>query len=224
MSEVKHVLWTGGWDSTFRIIQLYNRGLILQPIYVIDYGRPSSKKEIETILALTDQIHHRFESSNGQILPLKFIKREDIPNDYYLKLIFKIIRLDKKKRIGKQYYWLACLSKKYNYLEQGFHNHEEEGLYLIYLNELTEIIDETGGRNWVANPKKMDFFRYQIFKNIRFPLMHISKLEMKQVAENEGFIDIMNLTWFCHRSDKKPCGFCNPCKQYVIDGLGYRLN
>ena len=46
---------------------------------------------------------------------------------------------------------------------------------------------------------------------------------MKKYAEEHDFIDIMNKTWFCHRSKEKPCGECAPCKQYVIDGFGYRL-
>uniref|UniRef100_UPI0015878A57 7-cyano-7-deazaguanine synthase n=1 Tax=Winogradskyella thalassocola TaxID=262004 RepID=UPI0015878A57 len=116
---------------------------------------------------------------------------------------------------------MACLAKKYKGLEQGFHNEDRDSL--IYFNELTEIKDETGGKNWVVNPKKIDFLRKELFKNIRFPIAYISKLEMKRYAEKHNFIDIMNNTWFCHRATDKPCGECNPCKQYVIDGFGYRL-
>ena len=116
---------------------------------------------------------------------------------------------------------MACLAKQYKGLEQGFHREDRD--CLIYFNELNEITDETGGRNWVVNPKKMDFLRARIFKNIRFPTAYISKLEMKAYAEDHGFIDIMDKTWFCHKSGNKPCGTCNPCKQYIIDGFGYRL-
>lgn len=40
-------LWTGGWDSKFRIIQLYNRGLTIQPIYIVDQSKKYYKKEIK---------------------------------------------------------------------------------------------------------------------------------------------------------------------------------
>ena len=219
MSDFKNVLWTGGWDSTFRVIQLYKRGLILQPIYVIDHNRPSAEKEIETINILTKQITAKFINIKAKILPVKLIKRKDIPLNFYLKLIFKLIK--RKRPIGKQYYWLSCLANSYDVLEQCFHK-EDRG-QLISVDELLEIIDETGGKNWVVNPKKIGFLRSQLFKKIRFPLIYTSKLEMKKYAEEHDFIDIMNKTWFCHRSKEKPCGECAPCKQYVIDGFGYRL-
>lgn len=220
MSETKNVLWTGGWDSTFRVIQLFNRGICLQPIYVIDKNRASTSKEIETIEILSRKIEENFSSSKGKILPLKLIKRENIPFNLYLKIIFKIIK--RRRRIAKQYYWLACLSRKYNNLEEGFHAADRK--QIIELDDLIEIKDETQHINWVVNPKKIDFLRRQIFKNIRFPLANISKVDMKKQAEENGFIDIMNSTWFCHGSASKPCGKCIPCKQYITDNMGYRLN
>ncbi|MEY2869919.1 MAG: hypothetical protein RIR01_2422 [Bacteroidota bacterium] len=220
MTEVKNVLWTGGWDSTFRIIQLYNRGICLQPIYVIDNNRPSTTKEIETIEMLSAKIEEKFSNSKGKILPLKLIKRENIPFNLYLKIVFKIIK--KQRKIAKQYYWLACLSKKYNNLEEGFHRADR--VQIINFEDLIEIKDETQHPNWIVNPKKTDFFRRQIFKNIRFPLANISKIDMKKYAEENGFIDIMNQTWFCHGSTTKPCQKCIPCKQYITDNMGYRLN
>ncbi|WP_299112930.1 hypothetical protein [uncultured Winogradskyella sp.] len=220
MKKVMYFLWTGGWDSTFRVIQLYKRGITIQPIYVIDHNRPAAQKEIETITLLTKQIEQKFENSNGKILPVKLIKRKDIESSVYLKTIFKLIK--RRRPIGKQYYWLSCLAQKYDSLEQCFHKEDRD--QLISIDELIEIKDETGGRNWVVNPKKIGFLRSQLFKNIRFPLIYLSKLEMKHYAEDHDFIDIMDNTWFCHRSGEKPCGKCAPCKQYVIDGFGYRLS
>ncbi|MFC0605382.1 hypothetical protein [Winogradskyella pulchriflava] len=219
MSVEQFALWTGGWDSTFRIIQLYQRDVVIKPIYVIDHNRKSAQKEIETIELLTKKIKERFKDSKGAIHPPIFIKRKNIPSNPYLKFIYKQIK--KRQRIGKQYYWLASLAKKYPNLEQCFHKEDRD--QLISITELTEIKDETGGKNWEVNPKKMGFLKRQLFKNVRFPLCYISKLEMKSQAEEQGFIDILNATWFCHRSGDKPCGECAPCKQYVIDGFGYRL-
>ena len=215
-------LWTGGWDSTFRIIQLYNRGLTIQPIYIVDQSRKSHKKEIETIYLLTEQINIRFKNYGGKILPLELIQKKEIKNSIYLKLVFKLLRKFNKVRIGKQYYWIACLShdRKIS-LEECFIKVNRNSL--IPLNETTEIIDETGEINWIVNPKKMPFLKRQIFKNMRFPLIYTSKIEMRDFAEKNNFLDLMNKTWFCHESGIEPCGECIPCKQYIKDGFGNRV-
>ncbi len=127
-----------------------------------------------------------------------------------------------EKKIGNQYYWIACLSRDRKIsLEQCFIKVNRNSL--IPLNETTEIIDETGERNWIVNPKKMPFFKRQIFKNMRFPLIYISKIEMRDFAEKNNFLDLMNKTWFCHKSGIEPCGECIPCKQYIKDGFGNRV-
>lgn len=216
-------LWSGGWDSTFRIIQLYNRGLNIQPIYIVDPSRKSHKKEIETIYLLSKLIPEKFGNTKGEILPVELVNRDEIKKYPLLKIIFQLLRKFGKKKIGKQYYWIACLlrERKIN-LEQCFIKVNRNSL--IPLNQTTEIIDETGNKNWIVNSKKMRFFKRQVFKNMRFPLIYISKIEMKDFAEKNNFLDLMNTTWFCHRSEKLPCGECAPCKQYIIDGFEDRVN
>lgn len=155
-------------------------------------------------------------------MPVKLIPKKDIRHNYFIKIIFKILRRFYKPKLGKQYYWLACLSRSEGTgFELCFHKEDRE--MLIPLHEIIEIKDKTGGRNWVVNTKTMNLLKQQIFKNMRFPLMYLSKIEMKEYAEKNNFLDIMNKTWFCHRSEKEPCGKCAPCKQYVIDGFGDRV-
>ena len=216
-----NVLWTGGWDSTFRVIQLYRLDANIQPIYVLDYNRASAKKELEVVNKLIDEIPLRFTESKGEILPLTVIKREEIPSDLFLKLIYKWLRY--KVSLGSQYYWLACLAKNYSYqnLEVSFHKEDLDKFFSK--EQLIEYIDPCLGLNWRVNPKKVEFFRRHLFKNMTFPLITISKPEMKVIAEENNFINLMESTWFCHKSGEKPCGNCNPCKQYIRDGFGYRL-
>jgi len=221
MTKVNNVLWTGGWDSTFRVIQLYRLGATIQSIYVLDHNRKSSVKELEVVNRLTNEIPLRFKESEGNILPLIVIKRKDIPSNPFLKLIHK--RLKNKANYGKQYYWLACLAKgnQYQNLEVSFH--KEDLAKFFSKEQLIEIKDEKTGSTWRLNPKKIDFFRMQLFKKMTFPLITFSKPEMKVIAEDNNFIDLMESTWFCQKLYDKPCGKCNPCKQYVRDGFGYRL-
>ena len=219
MEKVYNVLWTGGWDSTFRVIQLYRLGVTIQPIYIIDHGRKSYPKELEAIEKITEGLHEKFPDSKGKLHPLIILKRKEIPYNLFFKLVHKYLR--KKVKLGSQYYWLACVAKKYPNIELSLH---EEDLYRFFnKSQLLEINDVVTGVNWKINPKKVDFFRRQLFSNMTFPLIEISKPEMKRVSDEHNFFDLMELTWFCHKSTEKPCGKCSPCKQYIAHGFGFRL-
>ena len=219
MEKVYNVLWTGGWDSTFRVIQLYRLGVTIQPVYIIDHSRISYPKELESIEKITEGLPIKFPNLKSEIRPLIILKRKEIPFNLYLKLIHKYLR--KKVKLGSQYYWLACVAKKYPGIELSLH---EEDLYRFFnKSQLLQINDGISGVNWKINPKKVDFFRRQLFSNMTFPLIEITKPEMKHISEEHNFFDLMELTWFCHKSAEKPCGKCSPCKQYIEHGFGFRL-
>lgn len=42
---------------------------------------------------------------------LELIKRNDIKKYYFIKIIFQLLRKFREKKIGNQYYWIACLSR-----------------------------------------------------------------------------------------------------------------
>lgn len=44
------ILWTGGWDSTFRVLDLVlNKKKNIQPYYILDERRASTEIEIATM-------------------------------------------------------------------------------------------------------------------------------------------------------------------------------
>jgi 7-cyano-7-deazaguanine synthase len=220
MSAINKVLWTSGWDSTFRVIELYIKGATIQPIYVIDDNRASSKKELKTIELLKKIIESKYNNTGGKLLELIVIKRKDIPKIPLLKLAYKVLK--SRQRLGKQYYWLALLAKDYKELELSINKNDLFDFFLE--NKIITINDEILGKNWIIDPKKTDYYTRQIFENMRFPLINLTKVEMKKIAVENDFIDIMNQTWFCHNSTVKPCGECNPCKQHIKDNMAYRLD
>ena len=57
----------------------------------------------------------------------------------------------------------------------------------------------------------------EILRNLRYPLLRMSKADMLQEACQEGFADIMGLTWSCwHPKDGKACGQCNMCVERIL--------
>ena len=66
---------------------------------------------------------------------------------------------------------------------------------------------------------------YTLFKYFRFSIIDLKKTDMKRIAEEEGFIEILNLTWFCHHPlpNGKPCGVCKPCIIVMNEDMAYRM-
>ena len=58
-NEPINVLWTGGWDSTYRMVELSRRNVTIQPIYCCDPGRQSLEKEKETIERIRKALKNR---------------------------------------------------------------------------------------------------------------------------------------------------------------------
>ena len=50
------LLWSGGWDGTFRLLQLAENDIQIQPIYVIDAERRSNDNEIEAMHKILKRI------------------------------------------------------------------------------------------------------------------------------------------------------------------------
>ncbi|MGB0897424.1 MAG: 7-cyano-7-deazaguanine synthase, partial [Flavobacteriaceae bacterium] len=70
-----------------------------------------------------------------------------------------------------------------------------------------------------------DDSRFTTFiKHFSFPIIHLSKQDMYNIAQENKWLDIMKLTWFCHKPKKNsPCGKCNPCKSVINEGMSWRI-
>ena len=69
-----------------------------------------------------------------------------------------------------------------------------------------------------------DQLHFEVFKYYHFPILHLSKKEMLAKAYENGWKEIIDLTWFCHKpQNNKPCGKCNPCRTAVSEGLGNKI-
>lgn len=54
--ETVNVLWTGGLDSSYRIIELSRLDIDIQPYYIYDHTRGSIKHELKAIKMITDDV------------------------------------------------------------------------------------------------------------------------------------------------------------------------
>ena len=52
-NKIVEIFWTGGFDSTFRIVQLSRCNVTIQPYYISD-NRKSEKNELKAIEQITN--------------------------------------------------------------------------------------------------------------------------------------------------------------------------
>jgi len=200
-----NILWTGGWDSTFRMIQLAVSGAVIQPYYVIDTARISSLTEIRQMYIIKDDLSLKYKDCEIRDIKLIELSRIDIP-DKYVKVQKKLL---KDSYIGSQYIWLAALSEQIEDLELSIHK-DDTAEYFV--------------RKLVNKEKGPESDEFTIFGRLKFPILDYTKPEMEEEAKTTGDLDILYKSWFCHKPiNNTPCGICNPCRYTIAEGMGKRF-
>jgi hypothetical protein len=210
-----NVLWTSGWDSTYRVADLLLvQGREVQPWYVMDSARMSTKRELDTMQDMREAFATKSPDAGRRLLPTKVFAVESIPTDAAITASFR--ELAGRSHLGGQYDWLARLAKAEDVqLELSIHKDDRAHGFLDGLT----VADEHGIYR-VAPDADLP-----VFERFLFPLFEMTKLEMQEAGERHGFADIQSMTWFCFNPllDGKPCGFCNPCQYTREEGMGWRV-
>lgn len=213
------VLWTGGWDSTYRVIyaSLVEKREV-RPHYVVDVERRSSLHELQAISNVRRAIERIDESAVGRIAELAITPVTEIAAMPDITQAYQ--DLVKRAPLGSQYDWLAryARQKGVDSLELSVHVDDKAHYFLQgKVKKDAEHIwalsgSETGG---VAT----------LFSGFSFPLLELSKVEMRAMARRCGFIDALEKSWFCSKPmNGQPCGMCNPCIYSIEEGMSYRFS
>jgi hypothetical protein len=207
------ILWTSGWDSTYRVIEAARQGLSIQPHYIVDSGRVSHPIEVTTIAMLTRDIARRWPEA--RISPPLLTLRSEIAPEPEITASYE--RLRKVNGLGIQYDLFAryALGNNLDALELGVHQQDKAHRFI------TEVA-KNGDGGWVVQNNGSDAAR--LFSRFRFPVLELTKLDMEERAYSGGFLDLLDRTWFCFNPIKRqPCGLCNPCTYTIEEGLARRL-
>lgn len=221
------ILWTGGFDSTYRMIQLSKKEVTIQPFYLSDKFRRSEPYELNAIKCITNNIEDHPETK-CRILPLIRFSVSDLKED--VEIVEAYQRLRNKSWIGPQYIWLSefattnqglelCIEKDLDNLDVKY-----GATYCLMQNGHIKHIMEGDLDYWILDNEKSCKDLIKIFGAFHFPVINITKIEMVEEYKRLGFSEAMNRTWFCHTPVKnEPCGVCNPCKQVIEEGLSFRI-
>lgn len=216
MSQAINILWTGGWDSTFQLVRSFVHGADdIQPIYILDEDRPSTAMELLTMKRIKRTLRAEFPARAESLLPVRFFAVSDLPSNQ--RITDAYTRLRERKTIGVQYDWLGRFCDRFGISDLQLCIHKDDKAHAA----LQDVVED--GRERVSE-EYLGTDEYELFKFYSFPIFDMSKREMQQIAREQGFGPIMNLTWFCHApKDGRPCGRCKPCRYTIEEGLGWRV-
>lgn len=219
--NVVNLLWTGGWDSTFRLMSLIvNYECLVQPFYIIIPGLPSWKIEIETTKKIMEACAKDGTKYKGRILPPIVIDGTKFPVDSELEAKYQALR--RLARLGTQYIWLEYFVKDSGVKNLELSIHRDDIAHTLLAGHViqkagfptgTYVLDPNADRNLT------------LFEGFEFPLFDVTKTQMEEVARQQGFSEIMEMTWFCHRpvNGRYACGTCNPCRFAMTEGMSRRV-
>ena len=230
-----HLFWTGGYDSTFRLCQL----LILQdrpvqPIYIMcgstDFEAPESKylhymfdgkngrqnevKELQTMQNIREAIIKNYPQLVNKLMPTHYVT--SIKKNWQITKSFKRLhyKLGYFSRSINQYERMARFSSEYLYpIEVGL---DKCGTGLDEATQNFRIGQGVDCR--LRDDLPIQHLDLKIFQSLRFPIAHLSKADMKDIALKNRFFYILSMTWSCWfpKENGQPCGECNMCKQRII--------
>lgn len=219
-NDTVKLFWTGGWDSTFQLLQLL---LIerrrVQPYYLIEPERPLTRMELLTMRRIKARLLEEYPHTRELLRPTQFFAVADIaPNAEVTAAFHSVVA---RRYIGTQYEWLARFCS-----EHGFTDMQMAIAPLRPLSaDMVSQFSEDGREVFRINPQSCEADDCLLFKYYTFPIFDLNKVKTDALARERGWQEIMNMTWFCHRPRRgnKPCGKCHPCLEAIETGLARRV-
>ena len=213
MADVE-LLWTGGWDSTFRLVELSRKSVTIQPVYIYGDDRKSEPNEISAMADIREALLNR-PSTAAQILEVKLVDKKEIPENVEIESAWT--RIHKKTKLGTQYEWIARYALNNPGLEIGVEYGDPDVSYAnCALRRYGELEPTESISRFKVDIGRSDPDVTIVLGNLTFPIIDKSELEMKELIREWGYEDIMSMIWFCHNPiHRKPCGLCRPCYEKI---------
>lgn len=170
---------------------------------------------------IRDMIQEKDKSAAAFIKPTRFFSASEVPHHPEIHRAFLYIK--NRINIGIQNEWFAnfCEDQGIREMQLGIHQDDNAAAVVTWMLANPRFVNNT-----VADcGDKWDYASvHQVFKYFDFPILALTKINMAAIAEENGWTDIMNTTWFCHTPSKgQPCGRCNPCRYAIGEGMGWRI-
>lgn len=218
------LLWTGGWDSTFRLLQLlHDTEVQIQPLYLVDEVRSSTPTEINVMRTLRRAIATAWPDESKRLRPTEYgsYRATRIVPKY--KEMWEALK--ERGRVGLQYPVLGSYAVQ-NGLDQVELCIEarENGPSTIH-SILQPVVEQTitaGGTLPSVSDERNG--PEALFRPFVFPVMHYTKRDMEEEARQRSWMPILRKTWFCFDPVMGfACGECPPCRIAREEKMDHRI-
>ncbi len=218
--EITYTLCTGGFDSTYRLIELSRMEVLVQPVYCANPERESMAKEQANLERILEALRKR-EGTLAAFLPLEVVSVLDLPEDPDITAAAQRLA---KEGLGTQYAFLARLAKRYPGIEVGIEKaaYDKKVGCRATILRYGALITENGVARLDMERSSEDLKR--IVGNFSLPIIHLTEMDMLNNVKAWGYEDILSMIWFCHEPlGGKPCGMCRACEQKMDGGMEFLL-
>jgi hypothetical protein len=173
---------------------------------------------------IKERLFAQYPDTKRLLLPTQYFGVADVSPNEAISEAF--LRLRERYSIGVQFDWLARFCDE--------HRLSEVQLCLeLFVGGTTytpiaDLMEETRTDDHTVfhiGEQFADTDQYRVFRYYAFPLINIPKFDTLSISREQGFDEILQMTWFCHRprSGMKPCGVCTPCLYIMREGFGWRM-
>lgn len=216
--RIIYLFWTGGFDSTFRLVQLLLRKQYVQPIYIVcpqldgmTVNRQNIPLELKSMKQIRNKFYQLHPNLQKYMLPTRYVTSLKLDANIAKKYIHITTKLFNFSRGVTQYERMVQYSYAHPYpIEMGL---EKCGTGMDRLTKDYRIGDDYDTRVNLDNAP----LEYIVFKNLRYPISNLTKYDMVKISKSNKTYQILELTWSCwYPKDNKPCGRCEMCKHRII--------
>lgn len=221
-NRIVHIFWTGGLDSTYRVVELSRNECVIQPHYIIT-SRRTVENELQAISEITALLNSD-KRTIAKLLPVETFPKTEL--EVYPDIQSAWDLLHELKDFKSQQYPLLTryARQKKLKLEMGIQFSENGSVvkvidqsYLIDCpdNDDVMMIDpEKGSQEWAS---------FTLFQDFLFPksLYHKTKAEEIEELKNQGYDKVLKKVWTCFNPVLgMPCGHCFACESARKEGAG----
>lgn len=220
--RIVHIFWTGGLDSTYRVVELSRKDCVIQPHYVID-SRKSIRNELRAISEIT-KIINGDKRTKARILPVETSPKTELEEYADIQLAWELLH-EKKKFKSPQYPLLTRYARQKKLkLEMGI-QFSENGSVVRVVDESYLIDSPDHDDVMMIDPVKgaHEWASFTLFQDFLFPksLYHKTKKEEIEELKNQGYDRVLKNVWTCFRPVLgMPCGHCFACRSAKYEGAG----